>query len=209
MLSEQEQDVLRRVGSSTLYEAQGKRGALPHDIRPLPHSGFLAGIARTVRSLPADNLALHHAVLRSQPGDVLVVDCGGFLEAGVWGEILTVAAIEKGIAGLVVDGSVRDIDRIGELGFPVYSRGISMKGTSKDDPGTHDSRLQWEGTDIETGDIVVGDSDGVVVIKGFEFDTVIQAALERESSEQEMLDKLRAGSSTVELLGLKKLVEKK
>lgn len=202
MLEEATRQVLERLGTSTLYESQGKHGALPLDIRPVPGAGFLVGSAFTVRARPADNLALHHAVLLASPGDVLVVDCGGFLEAGVWGEILTVAAMTRGIAGLVVDGSVRDVARIGELGFPVYSRGISMQGTLKSDPGSLGETLHWDGAEIDPGDIIVGDSDGVVVIKAFELDTVLSAALERESQENEMMVKLRAGASTVELMGL-------
>lgn len=203
MLDDAVKDTLRRLGTSTLYEAQGRHGALPQQIRPIPHSGFLAGTAYTVRTRPADNLALHHAVVLAQPGDVLVVDCGGFLEAGVWGEVLTVAALERGIAGLVVDGSIRDVDRIAELGFPSFSRGICMEGTSKEDPGHLGETLHWDGADIDQGDIIVGDADGVVVIKAFEFDTVVQAALERESHERDMMDALRSGKTTIELMSLK------
>lgn len=196
-------DALRRLGTSTLYEAQGKHGALPHELKAAPGTGFLAGRAFTVRSRPADNLALHHAVIQARPGDVLVVDCGGFLEAGVWGEILTVAAQHRGIAGIVVDGSIRDIERIAELGFPAFSRGVCMQGTGKSDPGVLGETLHWDGAEIDQGDIVVGDSDGVVVIKAFEFDTVVQAALEREAGEADMLAKLRQGATTIDLMGLK------
>lgn len=196
-------DTLKRLGTSTLYEAQGKHGAVHHEIRGIPGSGFLVGRAFTVRTRPADNLALHHAVMLANPGDVLVVDCGGFLDAGVWGEILTVAALERGIAGIVVDGSIRDVQRITELEFPAYSRGICMEGTLKADPGVLGDTLHWDGAEIDPGDIIVGDADGVVVIKAFEFDTVLQAALEREDQERKMMEELRSGKTTVELMGLK------
>jgi len=203
VLEESTRQILERLGTATLYESQGKHGALPHDIRPIPGAGFLVGTAFTVHARPADNLALHHAVMLASPGDVLIVECGGFLEAGVWGEILTIAAMTRGIAGLVVDGSVRDVARIAELGFPVYSRGISMQGTLKSDPGSLGDTLHWDGAEIDPGDIVVGDSDGVVVIKAFELDTVLQAAGEREAQEREMIEKIQAGHSTIELMGLK------
>jgi 4-hydroxy-4-methyl-2-oxoglutarate aldolase len=197
-------ETLQRLGTSTLYEAQGKHGALPHELKAAPGTRFLAGRAFTVRTRPGDNLALHHAVVQATPGDVLVVDCGGFLEAGVWGEILTVAAQNRGIAGIVIDGSIRDIERIAELGFPAFSRGVCMQGTGKSDPGTLGETLHWDGAEIDQGDIVVGDADGVVVIKAFEFETVMQAALQREASEAQMLAKLREGATTIDLMGLKR-----
>lgn len=202
-LDEVTRKTLKRLGTSTLYEAQGKHGALAHDFRGIPGNGFLTGTAYTIQTRPADNLALHHAVMLANPGDVLMVDCGGFLDAGVWGEILTVAALERGIAGIVVNGSIRDVERIAELGFPAISRGICMEGTLKADPGVLGDTLHWDGVEIDPGDIVVGDADGVVIIKAFEFDNVVQAALEREAHEQKMIESIRSGKSTVELMGLK------
>ena len=202
-LTQEAKDTLERLGTSTLYEAQGKHGALPHEFRPVPGAGFLSGTAYTVRTRPTDNLALHHAVMLASPGDVLVVDCGSFLEAGVWGEIMTVAALERGISGIVVDGSIRDVQRIAELGFPAFSRGICMEGTLKADPGVLGETLHWDGVEIDPGDIIVGDADGVVAIKAFEFDNVLQAALEREAQEQKIMQELRSGKTTVDLMGLK------
>lgn len=196
--------ILAKLGTSTLYEGQGKHGALPHDIRPIPGSGFLVGTAFTVRARPGDNLALHHALLSAKPGDILVVDCGGFMEAGVWGEVMTVAAITRGIRGLVVDGSIRDIQRIAELGFPAYSRGVCMEGTSKEDKGALGDTLRWDGVEIAPGDIIVGDADGVLAIKAFEFDSVVDAAIEREEHETKMIEALREGATTIDLLKLKK-----
>lgn len=190
------------LGTSTVYEAQGQLGAVPPAIRPIPGGAAVVGRAYTLRLSPGDNLGLHYAVMRAQPGDCLVVDAGGFLEAGVWGEVLTVAAQARGLAGLVVDGAVRDVERVAALGFPVFSRGISMGGTSKTNPGAHGVSLVWDGTTIEPGDLVVGDQDGVCVVKHFELDTVLAAATSREAREAHMLDALRAGASTIELLGL-------
>jgi len=194
---------LERLGTSTLYEAQGKQGAVPGNLRPIDPAAFLAGTALTVRSRPGDNLALHHAVLLAEEGDVLIIDCGGYSDCGVWGEAMTVAAQHRGISGLVVDGSVRDVARITELGFPVFSRGISMGGTTKEDAGVIGAPLAWGALYIETGDIVVGDADGVVLIKSFELDNVVAAALEREGNEHAMFEAIRTGKTTVELMGLK------
>lgn len=193
---------LLALGSSTVYEAQGQVGAAPPAIRPIPGGTPVIGRAYTLRISPGDNLGLHHAVVRAQPGDCLLVDASGFLEAGVWGEVLTVAAQARGLAGLVVDGAVRDVERVAALGFPVFSRGISMGGATKTDPGVHGLSLVWDGTTIEPGDLVVGDQDGVCVVKHFELDTVLAAAISREEREAQMLDALHAGASTLELLGL-------
>jgi 4-hydroxy-4-methyl-2-oxoglutarate aldolase len=152
---------------------------------------------------PGDNLALHHAVALASAGDVLVVDCGGYADSGVWGEVLTVAAQHRGIAGLVVDGSVRDVDRIEALGFPVFSRGVSLGGTSKDDAGALGGTLSFGSLEVTSGDIVVGDGDGVVAIAPGEFDTVVDAAIDREEREQVMMRALGEGKLTIELMDLR------
>jgi 4-hydroxy-4-methyl-2-oxoglutarate aldolase len=207
MLEPPLRDHLRVLGTSTLYEAQGRRGAFPPAIRRVWKGAFVAGPAFTIRVRPGDNLALHHAVALASPGDVLVADCGGYDLSGVWGEVLTVAAQARGISGLVVEGSVRDIDRIEALGFPVFSRGVSMGGTAKDDAGTLGGGLNFGATEVSPGDIVVGDSDGVVVITQFEFETVYQAASEREEHEKGMMAALGQGKLTVDLMGLRPRTE--
>ena len=195
-------ELLQRLGSATLHEAQGRYGALPPGIRPVAGPPFLVGSAFTVRARPGDNLALHHALALANPGDVLVIDCGGFEHAGVWGEVMTVSAIVRKLGGLVVDGAVRDIAQINTLGFPVFSRGISMVGTSKGDSGILQETLHWDGASIEPGDLVGGDLDGIVVIKQGEVETVISAALEREKNEQKMMQQLANGATTIEVMNL-------
>jgi 4-hydroxy-4-methyl-2-oxoglutarate aldolase len=196
-------DQLKSLGTSTLYEAQGRHGAFPPAIRPVWKGAFVAGPAFTVRVRPGDNLALHHAVALASPGNVLVVDCGGYADSGVWGEVLSVAAKHRGIAGLIVDGSVRDIERIEALGFPVFSRGVSMGGTSKDDAGTLGGTLSFGSLGVTAGDMVVGDGDGVVAIAASEFDTVLNAAIDREEREQVMMRALGEGKLTIELMDLR------
>ena len=196
-------DRLKSLGTSTLYEAQGRKGAFPAAIRPTWKGAFVAGRAFTVLMRPGDNLALHHAVALASPGDVLVVDCDGYPDSGVWGEVLTVAAQHRGIAGLVVNGSVRDIDRGEALGFPVFSRGVSMGGTSKDDPGTLGGVLRLGSLEVSPGDLIVGDSDGVVAISQSALETVVDAATDREEREQVMMRSLREGKLTIELMDLR------
>ena len=203
MFDDSVRDQLRALGTSTLHEAQVRTGALPSTIRPVWKGAFLAGPALTVKVKPGDNLAIHHAVAIAAPGDILLVESGGYPDSGVWGEVLTIAARHKGIQGLVVNGSVRDVDRLEALSFPVFSRGISMGGTTKDDPGILGGAIHFGETEINQGDILVADTDGVLVIKAAELETVLLAAKDREEKEKEMMKSLTAGKLTIELLGLK------
>lgn len=194
-------DALGKLQSATLHEAMGKRGALPHTIKPIWPGTALAGVALTVKSRPGDNLMLHKAVSLAQPGDVLVVDNEGFLEAGLWGEIITVAAMQKGILGLVTNGACRDTLPIRDLGFPVFCAGVSIKGTTKAVPGKINHPLAFDGVTIHPGDVIVADNDGVVVVPCEEAAQVLQAALTKEKTEAEIMRRIRAGGSTMDLLG--------
>jgi len=194
-------EALGKVQSATLHEAMSKRGALPHTIKPIWPGMKLCGTALTVKSRPGDNLMLHKAVSLAQPGDVLVVDNDGFLEAGLWGEIITVAAMERGIVGLVTNGACRDSLPIQELGFPVFCAGVSIKGTTKAVPGKINHPLYFEGVVVNPGDVVVADQDGVVVVPCGEAAQVLQAAYAKEKFEAEVIRKIRAGESTMDLLG--------
>jgi 4-hydroxy-4-methyl-2-oxoglutarate aldolase len=203
MLDDLVRDQLRALGTSTLHEAQGRTGALPSTIRPVWKGAFLAGPAFTVQVKPGDNLAIHHAVAIAAPGDILLVESGGYPDSGVWGEVLTIAARHKGIQGLVVNGSVRDVDRLEALRFPVFSRGVSMGGTTKDDSGILGGSIHFGETEVGQGDILVADTDGVLVIKQAELETVLLAAKDREEKEKEIMKSLTTGKLTIELLGLK------
>ena len=189
--------------SATLHEASGGKGALPSALRPVAPQLKLCGRALTVASAPGDNLWIHRALLYAAPGDVLVCTVGGAYEHGYWGEILTVAAIAKGIAGLVIDGGVRDADRIEALGFPVFARTICIRGTSKrhDALGAISEPLMIGDCVVSAGDLIVGDRDGLVAVKAEDVEATLRAAGERESKEHEVLARLRSGESTMEVYG--------
>jgi 4-hydroxy-4-methyl-2-oxoglutarate aldolase len=194
---------LRDLGAATVYEAQGAKGALDSGMKPIDPTSRLAGPALTVDARPADNLILHHAVLRAKPGDVLVVDAKGFVEAGPWGDVLTIQAIKLGIAGLVINGAVRDANLIVGLGFPVFCRALSIKGTGKNQPGKVNVPVCIGDVVINPGDIVVGDRDGLVVVSKDDVDLAIKSSLAREEKEDHMRKVIEAGTSnTVELLNL-------
>ena len=146
-----------------------------------------------------DNLPLHLAVEAAQPGEVLMVNAGGATH-GYWGEILTVAAQQRGIHGLVIDGGVRDTERLESLGFPTFSTAIALRGTAKEDPGTIGEPIQFGDVTVAHGDIVV-DRDGVVVLPQGQFATILNAARARQQKEEEFLGRIRGGELTIDLYG--------
>lgn len=199
---------LRQLGAATIYEAQGAKGALDSGIKPIAPGMRLAGHALTVDTRPADNLMLHYAMLKARPGDVLVVDAKGFLEAGVWGDVFTEQAQRIGLAGLVIHGAVRDAAAMTEAGFPVFSRGLSIKGTGKHQPGRLNVTVTIGDVAIDPGDVIVGDQDGVVVVKRHEVDAVLRKSRQREEKEAQFRQQIRDGATTVDLLGLEETLRR-
>ncbi|MDN7133521.1 4-carboxy-4-hydroxy-2-oxoadipate aldolase/oxaloacetate decarboxylase [Halomonas sp. MC140] len=194
---------LSQFGSASIYEAQGAIGALDSGIKPLSDSMQVYGPAFTVDIHPGDNLMLHYALLHIQPGDVLVVDAKRFIEAGPWGDILTEQAITKGVAGLIINGSVRDAQAIKTLGFPVFCRGLSIKGTAKKQSGKINVPICIGDAVINPGDYIFGDEDGVVAVSPQNLAAVLQATKERENTEAIYREEIKQGSNTVDLLGLR------
>ena len=133
---------------------------------------------------------------------MLVVDVGQVADRGYWGEVLTTAAEAAGLAGLVLDGGVRDVAALEAHGFPVFSATIALTGATKDKPGTVGAPVRVGGVDVALGDWVVADVDGVAFVPGNAVDAVLAAGHERETKEAGFFEALKAGSSTVELLGL-------
>lgn len=187
---------------ATLYEASGRRGMVDPAIRPAWRGARVCGPAVTVECPPGDNLMLHVAVAHARPGVVIVATVDGYLSAGAWGEILTEAARARGLAGLVIDGAVRDIDAIEASGFPVFSRGLAIGSCTKERPGKLDAQIQLGGAPVSPGDLVFGNADGLVIVEHDRIDDVYQAAVIRRRKELEIITKLREGRTTMELLGL-------
>jgi 4-hydroxy-4-methyl-2-oxoglutarate aldolase len=189
------------IPTATLHEAMGKMGALPPAIKPLNQNMRLCGKAVTVQSMPGDNLLLHRALAMASAGDVLVVTVSNYYEAGYWGEIMTVAALERGLAGLVIDGCVRDADAIELLGFPVFCRGLCIKGTTKYGKGSLNQAVIIGDSQVRPGDIIVGDRDGVVVVPSDRLQATIDAAGERERKEAATMAELKRGRTTLDIYG--------
>lgn len=193
-------------GTATLHEAAGRIGALPGGIAPLSREMRLWGTALPVSAPAGDNLALHRAIALARPGDVLVVDHGGTLSYGPFGDVLALAAQVRGIAGLVIDGAVRDSDSLIAMGFPVFARGCSIQGTVKRNPGSVGESVTIGDITIHAGDAVIGDADGVVVLPAAQLAAIRDAAAARIASETEMRARIAGGELTLDLLGLRDLV---
>ena len=195
---------LHGLDAATVHEAYGRRGALPSEIKPVDGSTSVCAPAFTVDCPPGDNLWIHHAVYAAQPHEVLVVHARGEREAGYWGEILSRAAVAQQLAGLVIDGGVRDVERLAEIGLPVFAANVCLRGTSKDPSagGRLGEAIVVGQTVVRTGDIVIGDRDGVVVIAADEVEQVAAAAHDRVEKEQEILARLQRGETTLDIYDL-------
>lgn len=189
------------LGTSTLYEASGLSCAVDPAIRPVWPGAAIAAPAYPVQCSPGDNLALHLAMERAPRGSVLVVGTGNFV-AGYWGEVLTVAAEAAGLAGLVIDGGVRDVAALARRRFPAFSRGISVVGTVKASAPSVGQPLRFTGVPVAAGDWVVADDDGVIVLPAEVLERTLQAGEVRAMKEAVMMEKLQQGAKTLDLLGL-------
>ncbi len=199
-----EVEAARTLATSTLHEAAGRIGALPHSIKAVAPGATLCGPAVTVHCPSGDNLWLHRAIYVARPGDVLVAYVSGGFEFGYWGEIMTTAARERGLAALVIDGCVRDGAELARSGFPVFARGLAMRGTDKDFGaiGWINHPVLIGEVTVVPGDLVVGDGDGVVVLPRAAVAAIIDAAHLRESKEREAMQRIAAGERTLDLYNL-------
>lgn len=194
---------LSSFSSATLHEAMGRIGALPAAIKPIDRDIRLCGPAFPVFCPAGDNLMIHKAIEAAAPGEILVVDHEASISDGPFGDVLAEACQARGIAGLVIDGCVRDATTLRAMGFPVFSRGLCIEGTDKLRTSPLGAPITLGKTTIHRGDMVVGDEDGVVVVPQARIEEAIEAAREREEKEDALRAALRAGQTTMDLLGLR------
>lgn len=197
------------VAAATAHEAMGRKGALDSAIKPIRSGMRVFGPAFTCACPPGDNLTLHAALKLASPGDVIVCSAAGFTEQGLFGDVMASCAKGKGIAGLVVDGGVRDAAEIHRIGFPVFSRSISIKGAVKETLGAINQPIVVGGELVSTGDLIIGDDDGVVAIPAMLIEQTAAACVEREKKEARFREALLQGNTTWEMLNLNALMEKK
>lgn len=196
---------LTEMPTAILSDAMNKMQCMSSEIKPLDPKSKVVGKAFTVNAMVGGNLGLHRAIYEAKEGDVLVCDARGHTETSVWGFLQAKASMLRELAGLVVDGSVRDSEEIRESGFPVFCRSVTPAGPHKGWNDDLQVPIQCGGVAVHPGDIIVGDADGVVVIPKDRLKEVCQVAQKKLEKEKEWFEALEEGKSTIEILGLDKL----
>ena len=198
---------LARLGTATVHEAAGRAPVVDLPLIQIVPGSRAAGPARTVRCGQNDNLMVHAAVAEAQPGEVLVLTMPEPAPVALVGELLATQAQGRGVAAILVDAAVRDVDELRELGLPIWARHVRVRGAEKRVPGTIGEPVEVGDATIRQGDVVVLDADGAVVVERERVEEVLAAALEREQGERVKRAKLQAGALSYDLDGLRQVVE--
>lgn len=193
---------LARLGAATVYEASGRRGLVDAEFKQLVPRSRACGPARTVRCGQDDNLMVHAAMARLQPGEVLVLTMPEPRPVALLGDLLLTQAIARGAVAVLVDAAVRDAEELSEMAVPVWARWIRSRGASKDIVGELDVPVVVGDCTINPGDLVVLDADGVTVVDAARAETVLDASLAREEKERIKRAQLEAGALSYHLDGL-------
>jgi 4-hydroxy-4-methyl-2-oxoglutarate aldolase len=201
-------DELAQLGSATVFEASGREGLVDLDLHQVIPGSRAAGPARTVRCGQDDNLMVHAAIAEAEPGEVLVVTMPEPRPVALVGELLATQARGRGVAAILVDAAVRDVEELREVGVPVWAHWVRVSGADKKVPGAIGEPVVVGGATIRQGDAVVLDTDGVAVVEHERVEEVLAAARERAEREVEKRAKLEGGALSYDLDGLRALVEK-
>lgn len=197
---------LAEAGASAAHEADGRRGAVSPDLRPIQSGARIAGSAVTVSCHPGDNLMIHAAVEQVRPGDVVVVTTTSPSTDGMLGDLLATSLRARGAIGVVLDAGVRDVAELREMGFPVWSRSVSTQGTVKASPGSVNVPIVVGGQVIRPGDAIVADDDGVVVVAYERAADVLEAARDRIANEASKRARLAGGELGLDMYKLRPLL---
>jgi 4-hydroxy-4-methyl-2-oxoglutarate aldolase len=199
---------LAELGTATVHEAGGRAPVVDVPLIQVLPGSRAAGPARPVRCGQGDNLMVHAAVAEAHPGEVLVLTMPEPAPVALVGELLATQAKARGVAAMLVDAAVRDLDELRELGLPIWARYVRVRGAAKSVPGVIGQPVQVGGATIRLGDAVVLDADGAVVVERERVEEVLAAARERAEREREKRARLQAGELSYDLDGLRQLVER-
>ncbi|HMA06527.1 MAG TPA: RraA family protein [Ramlibacter sp.] len=183
----------RAIPVANISDCMARMTAGGPRLRPMHASGRLAGPALTVKTRPGDNLMIHKAIDMAQPGDVIVVDGGGDLTSALIGELMVSQAMQRRVAGFVINGAIRDLDFIHAGAMPVYAAGVTHRGPYKDGPGEINGAIAIDGMVIQAGDLILGDADGVLCVPYDDLEAVLAAATSKVAAEVKTLAAIAEG----------------
>ncbi len=195
------------VGVSDVLEGLGLDTLLDPAIRPVWTGAQIIGPAVTALNVSGDTLMMHYALELSKPGDVLVVTCEDDNPSATWGKMVTVAAMGRGLAGAIVDGAVRDSSHIREVFFPVWTRSYSPRGSKRKGPGSINVPVMCGGVQVNPGDLIMADDDGIIVVPQEKMAAALAAAQARVQREENIMHQLEQGISPFALLGMEDAIK--
>jgi 4-hydroxy-4-methyl-2-oxoglutarate aldolase len=198
---------LAKLGVATLHEAAGRVGVIDLPLIQVLPGSRVAGPARIAVCAPGDNSMVHAVVAHAQRGDILVLTSVEPAPIALVGELLATQAQAQGVAGILVDGAVRDLDELAAIGLPIWTRFVRAQGATKGEAGRLDVQVVIGGTEIRSGDLVVMDCDGVMALPSKRIEEVLPLARERAEREHAMRQRYAAGELSYDLNGLREVIE--
>jgi 4-hydroxy-4-methyl-2-oxoglutarate aldolase len=197
----------KQIPSSIVSDCLNRYYGMHAGIKPIFEGIRLCGPALTIQSMSGNNLMSHLSLTFAKPGDVLVIDARGYLGNAVWGGVQTTYALKRGVAGLVVDGAIRDVEDMRRTRFPVFCRGVTPAGPHKGWADSVNVPIQCGGIPVQPGDLVVGDDDGVAIVPIEHAREVYEESLKRMKQEKRWLKEIGKGKSSLDAIGLKRKLE--